>query len=193
VGGFDGFRGEIVGDGELFVVEASGVPRLPLDDETAVYAVVAPFVTSVERELTSPSDCAALISTVLPALLPDPAGIYALRISGRFPRALARSFVGFSPPYPSATVLAGDGQVLFELADVEGSIVAMYLPAAADTFCSLGSGCAQAGFHLHFLTTDRSAGGHLLECSLTRATVEIAALRELRLHLGDAVETLRAP
>ena len=35
------------------------------------------------------------------------------------------------------------------------------------------NGVDYVGYHLHFLTDDQAAGGHLLECSIKNAAVEI--------------------
>jgi acetolactate decarboxylase len=173
------------------VVERDGVPRVPADAETAVNLVEAPFQATNTRQHPGPTTCQRQLTGELAALLPSPNGIYALRVAGQFRSARARSFLGWDPPYPDALILAGDGQVFFDLRDVAGRIVALHLPATADTFCSLGAGCAQNGFHFHFLTDDHRAGGHLLECDVESAIVEITVLRELRLHMpGGAIETL---
>lgn len=47
-----------------------------------------------------------------------------------------------------------------------------------------------AGYHLHFITADRRAGGHLLNCCLGEAKVEISQMAEVKLQLPQSGEFL---
>ena len=44
-------------------------------------------------------------------------------------------------------------------------------------------GVDYAGYHLHLITDDRTAGGHLLDCIIDNAVVEIDQINEYRLIL----------
>jgi acetolactate decarboxylase len=76
-------------------------------------------------------------------------------------------------------------QPTFELRDVHGSLVGFRFPDHA-------RGLNVAGYHFHFITDDRSAGGHVLGCRLTRGKVFIDHESDLRLELPPGVE-LPAP
>lgn len=39
------------------------------------------------------------------------------------------------------------------------------------------------GYHLHYLTADGAAGGHVLECRPIRGTIELAELAEITVRL----------
>ena len=43
------------------------------------------------------------------------------------------------------------------------------------------------GHHLHFISADRSHGGHLLDCSVARATVKIEEVDDLLVELPPGV------
>ena len=43
-----------------------------------------------------------------------------------------------------------------------------------------------AGYHFHFITQDRSAGGHLLECQVESATVGIDLTSRLLMLLPES-------
>jgi acetolactate decarboxylase len=179
--------------GEPYIVEADGIPRVPSDDELAVYAIVTPFVADITRQI-GPATCTELVGSVLPALLPNAQGMYALTLTGNLSWALGRSFLGWEPPNPNAAVLAAEGQVIFDQTNVNGAIIAYYMPQAVDGFCRLGAFCAQTGFHTHYISGDRQQGGHLLDCAFDGGTLEITTLRELRLHTPDgSVESFFAP
>jgi acetolactate decarboxylase len=43
------------------------------------------------------------------------------------------------------------------------------------------------GYHLHFITDDRSAGGHVLGCRLARGELRVDREADLRLDLPSGV------
>jgi acetolactate decarboxylase len=40
-------------------------------------------------------------------------------------------------------------------------------------------------YHLHFLATDKSKGGHLLNCTILNGEIAVAAIRNFQLQLPD--------
>jgi acetolactate decarboxylase len=79
---------------------------------------------------------------------------YAFRIEGTFSHVKTRSVDGQTPPYRRLIEVIKD-QVQFELRDVSGVIVGLRIPDYL-------TGLSVPGYHFHFLTADRKAGGHLL-------------------------------
>jgi acetolactate decarboxylase len=63
---------------------------------------------------------------------------------------------------------------------VDGTIVGFYYPKYL-------AGINISGYHFHFLTRDRQAGGDLLDCRIKQAQVELERLNELCLRLPDSV------
>ena len=74
---------------------------------------------------------------------------------------------------------------MFELANVKGVIVAFRYPAYL-------AGINPLGYHCHFITADRRAGGHLLDCRVEGATVAVDALSNFFLRLPDNQEFLKS-
>lgn len=75
-------------------------------------------------------------------------------------------------------------QPTFELRDIRGSLVGFRFPDYAQ-------GLNVPGYHLHFVTEDRRAGGHLLECRMADGELHLDHEGDLRLELPagiDAVE-----
>ena len=60
-----------------------------------------------------------------------------------------------APGVPLA--VATEQQAEFELGGVDGTMVGFWSPPYA-------SGVEIAGYHLHFLSDDRTVGGHVLDC-----------------------------
>ena len=105
------------------------------------------------------------LATYLDELLPTKNIFYAVKISGKFDYVKTRSVPKQDHPYkPLAEVLKT--QPIFEFTDIEGTIVGLRCP-------DFVSGLNVPAYHFHFLTKDRMAGGHLLECRLKNAEVAL--------------------
>jgi acetolactate decarboxylase len=102
---------------------------------------------------------------------------YAVKVTGKFSYVKTRSVPRQSKPYPPLAQVAKK-QAVFEFRDVDGVIVGFYLPQYL-------AGINLAGYHCHFLTADRTAGGHLLDCRIKQAKVELTQLEDFRLRLPD--------
>ena len=68
-------------------------------------------------------------------------------------------------PYPPLVEVVKK-QTIFEFHDIEGTIVGFRCPDSV-------KGVNVPGYHLHFITADRKAGGHLLDCELQEATIAL--------------------
>ena len=82
-------------------------------------------------------------------------------------------------------VQAAARQPEFEFQNVTGALVGFWTPEYAGTL-------NVPGYHLHFLTADRSAGGHVLGCSGAGLQVRIQQVSDLRVALPENAEFLRA-
>ena len=69
------------------------------------------------------------------------------------------------PPYPPL-VEAAKRQAIFELHDVTGTLVGFRTPAFMRWL-------NVPGYHFHFLTDDRRAGGHVLDCQLRSGAMQV--------------------
>ena len=102
-----------------------------------------------------------------------------MRIDGDFSLIRARSVPKQHPPYrPLAEVVAD--QHVFELDEVAGTVVGFRFPTYSE-------GIEVTGYHLHFLSEDRSRGGHVLECRLERGTAAIDPSSDLHVELPAGV------
>jgi acetolactate decarboxylase len=132
--------------------------------KTAFFAAVTFF----SPELTVPGIVAGNmteLTAVLDRSLPDRNLFYAIRIEGTFPYLRVRSIPAQGKPYPSLAD-ALTHQAVFEYRNVTGTVVGFYSPAPA-------AGLNVAGYHLHFITADRSRGGHVLDISTRGNTAEL--------------------
>jgi len=164
LGTVDGLDGEMIAiDGIFYRVDIDGsVHEIP-DEATTPFAVVTYF----QEDRSFPVSDLAYddLKTALKDELPSENIFYAIVVSGTFSHMTVRSVPGQTPPYPHLLDVI-EHQAIFELEDVSGTMVGFFCPDSA-------AGINVAGFHLHFLTDDRSAGGHVLGCEITDAIVEI--------------------
>ncbi len=173
IGTLDGLNGEMIAlDGTFYQVPITGIPREIGPDELTPYATVTFFNTTQTLQVTSTLTHQELISTINQSL-PDPDAIYAIKIHGTFSFAQTRSPAMQEKPYPNLTQ-ALVGQAVFNLTDVTGTAVGFYFPNTM-------SGVDYAGYHLHFITDDHTAGGHLLDCVVQSATIELDQIRSYTL------------
>ena len=93
---------------------------------------------------------------------------------GEFSRVRTRSVPAQTKPYPPLAEVTKT-QPVFDLANVRGTLIGFRSPAFV-------KGVNVPGFHLHFLTDDRSGGGHVLDFELIRGTLEADTLHDW-LHL----------
>ena len=166
----------IVLDGECYQVKADGVAYLVDDSAGTPFADVTFFDIDNEEEIpkgTTYEQLRALLSSVLPT----ENIFYGFKIEGTFAYMQTRSVPKQEKPYPALVEVTAN-QVIFNFAEVTGTIVGFYSPEYVD-------GVGVAGYHLHFLTDDLSAGGHILYFIVEEATAFVDYTSELFLILPD--------
>ena len=90
---------------------------------------------------------------------------YMIRIDGEFSTINVRSEYSQTEPYePLADVLEHD-QTFFDYENIKGTVVGLYCPAYM-------SNLNAAGWHLHFVSEDRSKGGHVLGINIKSAEIK---------------------
>jgi acetolactate decarboxylase len=183
LGTFDGLDGEMIElDGKVFQVRADGHAHPVEDSARTPFATVSFFKTDESARLDHPCDQPAMLAAVA-AMLPSQNIFHALRIEGRFDyvktRAVARQnkSVGLED--------ATRDEPIFEFHDVEGTIVGFFTPDYL-------RGVNVPGYHLHFITADRTAGGHMLDCRTNDVTIKIHHTPEFELGTPGTEEFLQA-
>jgi acetolactate decarboxylase len=181
LGTLNGLDGEMIAiDGEFLRADVDGdVTPIPADECTP-FAVVTRFEPTVEAEVPGGLDHEAILAA-LDELAPPDESTFAVRLDGRFASVRARSVPRQEPPYrPLGEVIAD--QHVFELTEVEGSMVGFRFPAFVE-------GIEVAGYHLHFVDTVRRRGGHVLgsrSAGPLRARIDPA--EDLHVELPPAVD-----
>lgn len=175
IGTLNGLNGEMIAlDGVFYQIPTSGIPRQIDSSEKTPYATVVFFHTTQTIQVASEQNYSQLTEDIN-STLPDPNAIYAIRVHGFFDSAETRSVPIQTQPY-STIADAVKNQTVFNLNSVEGTAVGFYFPNNME-------GVDYSGYHLHFLTDDHSAGGHLLECNIRNGTVEMDQINDYHLKI----------
>ena len=177
LGTFEALDGEMIAlDGTFYQIKADGRVYPVAEAMKTPFAEVTFFKPGRTHMIEMPLNYQQLLDYV-DRLLPSPNLPYAIRIEGRFTSVKTRSIPRQQKPYPPLAQ-AAKKQAVFELTNVKGVIVAFRHPAYL-------AGVNMPGYHCHFITADRRAGGHLLDCRVEGATVTVDALPNFSLRLPD--------
>ena len=165
LGTFNALDGEMIGlDGRFYQIKADGVAYRVGDAMKTPFAAVIFFQADQAVDLKSPKTYGEL-AKYLDTLIPTKNIFYALKITGRFRQVKTRSVARQNRPYPPLAE-AVKRQAVFEFPEVRGTMVGFRSPAYA-------AGLNVPGYHLHFLTADQKAGGHVLDCEAENVKIEI--------------------
>jgi len=180
IGTFNGLDGEMIGlEGKFYQIKADGI-AYPVDSLLkAPFAVVTFFEPDKSVLLNQGLDYNQL-TQYLDNLLPTKNIFYAVKIEGVFRYIKTRSAPKQNQPYPPLVEVVKN-QPTFEFHDVEGTIVGFRCPVYME-------GINVPGYHLHFITGDKKAGGHLLECQIKNAKIELDYTSEFYMALLESSE-----
>jgi len=175
IGTFDALDGEmVVLDGRVYQIRADGKAQRAGSETTTPFAEVTFFEADHTGSIEGPFDREEL-ERLLDHLLPAENVFYAIKIEGTFAYVKTRSVPKQTKPY-SRLAEATQGQPTFEFENVRGTMVGFRCPPGA-------GGGEGGGWHLHFITADRTAGGHVLELRIEKVRIEIDYTYGLRVVL----------
>jgi len=165
VGTFEGLDGEMLAfDGDFYQVKADGIVYGVSDSMSTPFACVTFFDT--DREETPPQGIGyGELEQFIDGILPTANIFYAVKIEGTFSYMKTRSVPGQEKPYPPLTEVTKN-QPVFEFNDVEGTMVGFRCPPYV-------AGVNVPGYHLHFLTKSKDAGGHVLDFNVGEVVVAV--------------------
>jgi acetolactate decarboxylase len=164
-GTYDRMDGEmILLDGSLYQVKADGKVYLPDPDTLTPFATVCVFRPDQTWTIDQPVNAEALRKAI-DEKASNPNVFCAIRIEGSFSYMKTHALPIQSKPYPpTAEVVRSCPQ--FEMTDVAGTIVGFRCPPYV-------RGINDVGYHIHFLSADKTQGGHVLEFVMNQGTCEI--------------------
>lgn len=172
VGTFAGLDGEmIILDGEIY--QAAGTVRRRSDDFLVPFA----SITQYREDAAFQIDKAGCLRDVYLACDPHRCSenlVYALRVDGLFDTIHARAV--HPVPQGSRLLDAAKTELEFHFNNIEGTLVGLWSPAYSSFF-------SVPGYHFHFISKDRTNGGHVLNCAAQqlRASIQMVSEYDVRL------------
>jgi acetolactate decarboxylase len=174
LGTFNGVDGEMmVLDGRVYRGNTDGRTAPVSKEELTPFAVVVDFRPQASVRVAGGQSLEHLQAT-LDALPYSTSRILAARVDGRFETIKIRSEPKQKPPYRPLGEVIKTEQVVHTLNGVQGTLIAFRFPAAA-------SSVNVAGWHFHFLSSDKTRGGHVLDLTSGEGRVALEEISDLRI------------
>jgi acetolactate decarboxylase len=183
LGTFEDLDGEmVILDGHFFQVRSDGSVREVDDAVLSPFAVLTRFSADSDATLEQCPDLSHLTSQ-FDTLRHSDNVFFALRVDGKFDyvhtRAMRRTKEGV-PLVEAAAV-----QPEFEFHEIQGTLVGFWTPEYAKMF-------NVPGYHLHFVSDDRTCGGHLLQCRGSNLRLQLQRQGDYHLALPETEDFLKA-
>ena len=175
LGTFVRMNGELIFlDGKVYQLEAEGKIREADDDDQVPFAVSTQFVSQQTREiqLRDKDD----IDNVLNDFNDHAANLFmTYRINGHFEYLKSRTVRGQEYKGQPLAEL-GKKQSVEAYENIDVTIIGFRTPKNWQGF-------GVAGEHLHFITNDRKAGGHVLEMKADKVEMQMAVVSNVHVEL----------
>jgi len=165
IGTFDRLDGEMLAlDGNYYQIKTDGIAYPVSGNMTTPFATVTHFEADENFRVEKPMNLTEL-EQYLDRNLPSENLFYAIKVDGNFTYLKARSAPKQGKPYRKLAY-AVSNQTVFEFENISGTLAGFRTPDYVN-------GINVPGYHLHFITANRSAGGHVLELELENGTAAL--------------------
>lgn len=180
IGTFDALDGEmILLDSRIYQVKADGKVYVPDPSLKTPFATVCFFKPEKVLKIGTSMDYEG-IERLIDQAAPNQNLFCAIRITGNFKSMRTRSVPGQKKPYPPLREVTAD-QPEFDMKNVSGTIVGFRCPPYV-------KGVNVSGYHLHFISSDKNQGGHILSFEMLEGRCEIAVLNQFFLRLPEDIK-----
>jgi acetolactate decarboxylase len=181
LGTFENLDGEmVVLEGAVYQVRSDGTVRKIVTDVGTPFAVVLPFAADQDEQIAD-STTFRNLTEYCDRCRDSNNLFYAFRVDGHFHHVRTRAMQATTAPLAQAAAV----QPEFDFTELAGTLVGLWAP-------SFSSALNVAGYHFHFLSADRTKGGHLLDCSGSNLRIRVERLNDFHLSLPESEEFLRA-
>ena len=187
LGTFEDVDGEmIVVDGVCYRAMADGTVTQASPENGVPFSSVSDFSGWRRFPLEEAPDIETL-KAVLTMRIEEGFGLnsmHMVRIDGSFERICARSESGQRTQHITLKDMLQENQRDFFFEEIDGTLVCVYYPDYMD-------GINAPGWHLHFLSADRTRGGHVFDLSLRSGQAQMDKISriEIQLPYSPAIDT----
>jgi acetolactate decarboxylase len=164
----------VVFDGIVYQVRSNGKVYQPESSQETPFATVCQFEAEKVLSLKPGLDYEGL-KKQLDKIAPNQNLFYAIKITGKFKTMKTRSVPEQHKPYPPLKEVTKH-QPEFNMENISGTIVGFRCPPYV-------KGINVPGYHLHFISDDKTRGGHILKFEILSGECEIDILNQYFLAL----------
>lgn len=177
VGSEENLAGELILlDGVAYTIPANGKASVLPEEAEVAYAAVKFFKADKKIAFSHRMDLKAL-EYHLDSLITDNT-FAAIRITGQLEDIKYRSFEKQEKPYKTISLIH---EVKMDKKNVQATLAGFYTPTAASVLNS-------PEYHFHFIDAEKSTGGHVNDCILLNAQIEIDYASDLKINLPEAAQ-----
>lgn len=182
IGTYTGLDGEaIFEDGVAYRATADGVVTVMTAKDGVAFGTVSKFDASVPPVTLCGITSIETLKDELSLCIRENQNIfYMLKAIGIFRMMHVRSCYACEKPYPTLSEVANH-QKEFHYQDISGSVIAVYCPPYVE-------GLNLPGWHFHFLSEDKTKGGHILGLQTDELSVQINPIHDWELLLPENPE-----
>ena len=179
LGTFEDVNGEmIVMDGQCYRADQTGHVTIVAPETGVPFAAVARLYGEQQFTLAHMPDIAS-VRTELTRKIEEVFGLnsmHIVRIDGEFEKVDARSEAPYRSHHITLKEVLSQTQEAFLFEKIRGSLVGVYFPDYMD-------GINMPGWHLHFLSEDRTKGGHVFDVSIRNGTAKVDKINNIFINL----------
>lgn len=181
LGTFEDVNGEmIVMDGHCYRADQNGNVTMVAPETGVPFAAVAKLYGEQQFLLKGIKDIASLRKE-LTGKIEEVFGLnsmHIVRIDGEFEMVDARSEAPYRSHHITLKDVLDQTQKEFIFENIRGSLVGVYFPDYLDSI-------NMPGWHLHFLSEDRSKGGHVFDVSIREGIVKVDKISNIYINLPE--------
>lgn len=176
LGTFEGVNGEmIILDGVVYQAAADGSINVMEDNETIPFATITNFDEDAKIDNIAGKDFDDLTGKLDKEISKyGTNNMYVIKLKGDFSNITVRSIEKQEKPYKEFTDVAAVDQKVFNHTGQTGTIVAVYFPEYMNEL-------NMHGWHLHFLSDDKTKGGHVLNFTNFKGSGQVDEIHEFNM------------
>ncbi len=183
IGTFEGVNGEmIVLDGKVYQALGDGSVKEADENETVPFSNVTFFDEDITVSLSQTDNINSLKDTLTKTVNENGKNLfYMVKINGTFKKMYVRSEIKQEKPYKTLDKALATDQREFNYENISGTVVALYCP-------DYMGGLNTPGWHFHFISDDKTKGGHILELAFDSAQAKLDSTKDFDMYLSDNSE-----
>ncbi len=177
IGYFDKMGGEALAvDGVFYRIKSDGLTEVIKDTDKTPFFTITKFESNTDNFTNRKFDFKELQEYIM-SMMPRKKSFYAVKVRGIFDNLNARTFLRQAKPYPDIDQVL-DTQTEATFTNTEGMLIGFYTPEFLE-------GIGVPGFHFHYLSKDKTRGGHVIALNVNSVTIEFFEITRFQILLPD--------